>query len=66
MFLGIVLLAGAAVVGLSWAYRRLPSIAAQQRSETDMTSPPMVEQKQLPPIDVAAPTEVETATFALG
>ena len=62
----VVLLAGVSVTALAWAYRRLPAIAAQNRSEGDVITQSMVREKTVPPIDAAAPAETETATFAMG
>ncbi len=62
----IMLMAGASIVALALVIRQPTLEATTERSTTQMPTATKVQEAKLPPIDAAAPTETETATFAMG
>jgi hypothetical protein len=58
--------AGASLVGL-WVLTQRPiNLTSLERIDDDMSDAITVREHVLPPIDAAAPTKTETATFAMG
>ena len=57
--------AGLLLAGLGFTLPSLTKKAAVKASEEDLAQEPM-NRPAIPPIDAAAPTNVKTATFALG
>jgi hypothetical protein len=62
----ILLMAGASIVALALVTRQPTLEATTERSATQMHTASEVREAKLPPIDAAAPTKTETATFAMG
>ena len=62
----ITVMAGASIVALAVVLRQPIPEATTERSTTQMPTQTKVQEAKLPPIDAAAPTETETATFAMG
>jgi len=62
----IVLTAGAFVLGVLLLTRQPSVFDRDERSTVDMTIQEEVLEANIPPIDAAAPSKTETATFALG
>ena len=57
--------AGLLLVGLGFTLPSLTKKAAVKAPEEDLAQEPM-NRPAIPPLDAAAPTDVKTATFALG
>ena len=62
----IVLAAGAFMLGVLQFTRQASVFDRDERSTADMTIQEEVLEANIPPIDAAAPSKTETATFALG
>ncbi len=60
----IMAVAGASIVGL-WVFVQQPQ-AQSERTEMDTLAATVVQETKIPPIDATAPSETETATFAMG
>ena len=62
----ITVMAGASIVALAVVLRQPIPEATTERSTAPMPTATEVQEAKLPPIDAAAPSETETATFAMG
>jgi len=62
----IILAAGAFILGALQFTRQTPVFDRDERSTADMTIQEEALEANIPPIDTAAPSKTETATFALG